>query len=94
MLRTITATNAVRAFKPVQAATAARRAYSTGFDSKEKAEEAKYIRAKVQSHSDSNLPSMKKPKNNSHPGPSDPVFFTVLLFFLQVYSCSFLFEFY
>ncbi|KAK3838548.1 MAG: hypothetical protein JOS17DRAFT_730473 [Linnemannia elongata] len=46
MLRTITATNAVRTFKPVQAATAARRAYSTGFDNKEKAEEAKYIRAK------------------------------------------------
>ncbi|KAF9151760.1 hypothetical protein BG015_006246 [Linnemannia schmuckeri] len=49
MLRTITTTNAVRAFKPVQAATAARRAYSaTGFDNKEKAEEAKYIRAKEQ----------------------------------------------
>ncbi|KAG9072514.1 hypothetical protein KI688_000285 [Linnemannia hyalina] len=47
MLRTITATNAVRTFKPVQAATAAR-AYSTGFDSKEKAEEARYIRAKEQ----------------------------------------------
>lgn len=52
MLRTITATNAVRTFKPVQAATAARRAYTTGFDDKEKAEEARYIRAKVQSRSD------------------------------------------
>ncbi|KAG0284940.1 hypothetical protein BGZ96_010745 [Linnemannia gamsii] len=49
MLRTITATNAVRTFKPVQAATAARRAYTTSsFEGKEKAEEIKYIRAKEQ----------------------------------------------
>ncbi|KAF8944499.1 hypothetical protein BGZ47_004157 [Haplosporangium gracile] len=48
MLRTITTTNAVRTFKPVQATTAVRRAYSTGFDNKEKAEEARYIRAKEQ----------------------------------------------
>ncbi|KAF9087346.1 hypothetical protein BGX29_000871 [Mortierella sp. GBA35] len=48
MLRTTT-TTAVRAFKPVQAAAAARCGYSSNtFSDKEKAEEAKYIRAKEQ----------------------------------------------
>ncbi|KAF9910772.1 hypothetical protein EC991_005489 [Linnemannia zychae] len=46
MLRTITSTSAVRTFKPVQVAAAARRSYSNTFGDKEKAEEAKYIRQK------------------------------------------------
>ncbi|KAG0254534.1 hypothetical protein BG011_005674 [Mortierella polycephala] len=48
MLRTTT-TAAVRALKPVQASAIACRNYSSGsFSQKEKAEEAKYIRAKEQ----------------------------------------------
>ncbi|KAI1320403.1 hypothetical protein EDD11_001206 [Mortierella claussenii] len=45
MLRTTT-TTAVRIFKPVQVAAVARRNYTNSFSDKEKAEEAKYIRAK------------------------------------------------
>lgn len=88
MLRTITATNAVRTFKPVQAATAARRAYSaTGFDNKEKAEEAKYIRAKVQSRSDSESYSHGQKMKTSHRGSSDLAFFLAVCSKLMLVLC-------